>query len=185
MAKTWVATVQNNYSSIEELKHYDEIFNICFRAGYAGVNRVKQMWDDNKIIGGSVNPEDFVLASMEEIAVLLVPSYKEAIDFTEDGIDGFESGSEYSQDAEEKILSDLLKFLNDIGMDELKKIVNVSGTVFVEMFAHDFWLTRNGHGSGFWDSECWGEFGEFLTKKSKDQKEAYAYAGDDCLIYFG
>jgi len=185
MAKTWVATVQNTYSSIEDLESHDDLFNVCFRAGYLGENRVRQMWDDNNIIGGSVIPEDFGLASMEEIAALLVPDYKTAIDFTESGIDGFESDSEYSDEAEERILSDLVKFLESIGMYELKKIVNVAGNVFIEMFAHDFWLTRNGHGSGFWDSECWGEFGEFLTKKSKDQKESYAYIGDDGLVYFG
>lgn len=185
MAKTWINTVQNNYSTIEELEFYDEIYNICFRVGYTGVNRVKQMWDDNKIIGGSVNPQDYGLVSMEEIAQVLVNDYKEAIDFTENEIDGFETGLDYSTEAEEKILSDLLKFLESIGMDVLGKIVNLADTSFVEMFAHDFWLTRNGHGSGFWDSELWEEFQDFLTEKSKEQKEAYVYVGDDNLIYFG
>lgn len=31
---------------------------------------------------------------------------------------------------------------------------------------HDFWLTRNGHGAGFWDRGL-GERGELLSKASK------------------
>jgi hypothetical protein len=30
---------------------------------------------------------------------------------------------------------------------------------------HDFWLTRNGHGTGFWDRDL-GRIGEVLTKLS-------------------
>ena len=29
---------------------------------------------------------------------------------------------------------------------------------------HDFWLTRNGHGAGFWDRDL-GEAGDILTNK--------------------
>lgn len=31
---------------------------------------------------------------------------------------------------------------------------------------HDFWLTSQGHGSGFWDGD-WPKYGEMLTKLSK------------------
>jgi len=32
---------------------------------------------------------------------------------------------------------------------------------------HDFWLTRNGHGAGFWDGD-WPETGDALTEASKE-----------------
>jgi len=32
---------------------------------------------------------------------------------------------------------------------------------------HDFWLTRNGHGAGFWDGDLPKDVGEALTKASK------------------
>ena len=32
-----------------------------------------------------------------------------------------------------------------------------------EQCGHDFWLTRNGHGAGFWDGD-WPEIGDRLTK---------------------
>jgi len=33
--------------------------------------------------------------------------------------------------------------------------------------AHDFWLTRNGHGSGFWDGDYPKELGKALTRPAK------------------
>ena len=47
---------------------------------------------------------------------------------------------------------------------------------------HDFWLTRNGHGAGFWDGD-WGDFGDELTEMSKPHGEVNLYVGDDGKIY--
>lgn len=50
---------------------------------------------------------------------------------------------------------------------------------------HDFWLTRNGHGAGFWDRGL-GSPGEFLSKRCgwrTDFPECSAYLGDDQKIY--
>lgn len=47
---------------------------------------------------------------------------------------------------------------------------------------HDFWLTRNGHGCGFWESE-WGRYGNILTKESQKFSECDLYIGDDGKIY--
>ena len=45
-----------------------------------------------------------------------------------------------------------------------------------EQAAHDFWLTRNGHGAGFWDRpEIYGEHNaERFTKISESFGEAHA-----------
>ena len=51
-----------------------------------------------------------------------------------------------------------------------------------ERCGHYFWLTRNGHGAGFWD-RCLGEVGERLTKASKTYGSVDLYAGEDGLIY--
>ena len=50
---------------------------------------------------------------------------------------------------------------------------------------HDFWLTRNGHGAGFWDGDYPKELGEALTKASKVFGECCLYVGDDNKIYIG
>lgn len=47
---------------------------------------------------------------------------------------------------------------------------------------HDFALTRNGHGAGFWDGD-WPVYGDLLTKASESFGEIDPYAGDDGLIY--
>ena len=47
---------------------------------------------------------------------------------------------------------------------------------------HDFWLTRNGHGAGFWDRGL-GELGDRLSKASKAFGESHLYAGDDGKLY--
>lgn len=47
---------------------------------------------------------------------------------------------------------------------------------------HDFWLTRNGHGAGFWDRGL-GPVGDRLTSAAKVYGSRYPYLGDDGLIY--
>lgn len=47
---------------------------------------------------------------------------------------------------------------------------------------HDFWLTRNGHGAGFWDRGL-GELGDRLSEASKAFGESHLYAGDDGKLY--
>lgn len=48
---------------------------------------------------------------------------------------------------------------------------------------HDFWLTRNGHGAGFWDRGL-GDLGDRLTTLAQTYGEADPYVGDDGKIYF-
>jgi len=49
---------------------------------------------------------------------------------------------------------------------------------------HDFWLTRNHHGAGFWDGDWGKERGERLTAASHAYRELCPVVGDDRLIYF-
>ena len=52
-----------------------------------------------------------------------------------------------------------------------------------EQHGHDFWLTRNGHGAGFWD-RGYGPVGDRLTKAAKAYGSEDIYVGDDGLLYF-
>ena len=47
---------------------------------------------------------------------------------------------------------------------------------------HDFWLTRNGHGAGFWD-RGFGSLGERLTDSSEKFGGLSLYIGDDGKLY--
>ena len=48
---------------------------------------------------------------------------------------------------------------------------------------HDFWLTRNGHGAGFWDRGL-GEIGDKLSTAAEVYGSVDAYIGDDGRVYF-
>ena len=48
---------------------------------------------------------------------------------------------------------------------------------------HDFWLTRNGHGAGFWDRGYDTDVSQSLTDAAHACGEAYLYVGGDGLIH--
>jgi hypothetical protein len=49
---------------------------------------------------------------------------------------------------------------------------------------HDFIMTTNGHGCGFWETFDWPkEVGEILTRLAKRHSEIHADVGDDGKIY--
>lgn len=52
-----------------------------------------------------------------------------------------------------------------------------------EMAGHDFWLTRNGRSSGFWDGDWSDDVEGCLTKLAKSFGEQWPYVGDDGMIY--
>ena len=47
---------------------------------------------------------------------------------------------------------------------------------------HDFWLTRNGHGAGFWDGD-WPKNGDILTKIAEEFCEFTLHQCGDKSIY--
>jgi hypothetical protein len=59
---------------------------------------------------------------------------------------------------------------------------HANGMAYDEASAgHDYWLTRNGHGAGFWDRGL-GELGDRLSKAC-GRHEVYIYLGDDGKVY--
>ena len=58
-----------------------------------------------------------------------------------------------------------------------------TGDTWDDYAGHDFWLTRNGHGVGFWDRGL-GELGDRLTKAAKTYGDADLYVGDDGKLHF-
>lgn len=66
----------------------------------------------------------------------------------------------------------------------LEKAATLLAEYDLETAGHDFWLTRNHHGAGFWDGDYQKEDGETLTKLSQEFRELNPYLGDDGKIYF-
>jgi hypothetical protein len=81
---------------------------------------------------------------------------------------------------------DLLIFislLNDIGVS-LATIEDLTGNDSSQV-AHDFWLTRNGHGAGFWDGDYeQNGLGKKLTELADRFGECHLTAGAKGLVYF-
>lgn len=74
----------------------------------------------------------------------------------------------------EKMKADCVRFeaenANDIAAD-------------LEQAGHDFWLTRNHHGAGFWDGDWPEPAASRLTAAAHRFGEFNLYVGDDGLIF--
>lgn len=82
--------------------------------------------------------------------------------------------SDLAPEAVAKMEADCAKFQAEHG-DEIKDNLEQAG--------HDFWLTRNHHGAGFWDGDWPDETGEKLTQAAHTYGEQSLYIGDDGQIY--
>ena len=74
--------------------------------------------------------------------------------------------------AEEEV-SDFVELLEKEGIEWRDKMDD-------EQFGHDFALTRNGHGAGFWDRGL-GELGDVLTKWAETYGETYVELNDGTM----
>lgn len=61
--------------------------------------------------------------------------------------------------------------------------VGPDGSSQAAMAGHDFWLTRCGHGAGFWDGDWPEPAATRLDDASKEFGNLDLYIGDDGLIY--
>jgi len=83
---------------------------------------------------------------------LFIVNYMQSIDFTECGdSEEPEHGAELDVTFERESIIDCLAFYSRIECFLSNDDVGQAG--------HDFWLTRNGHGTGFWDRpEIYGDY---------------------------
>lgn len=54
----------------------------------------------------------------------------------------------------------------------------------MECAGHDFWLTRNGHGTGYWDRGL-GDLGDRLADAARVYSSVDLYVGDDGKVHQG
>lgn len=67
--------------------------------------------------------------------------------------------------------------------DNAALLLQASELLSTAHHGHDFWLTRNGHGAGFWDRGYPKPLGEALTKAAQAFGECDLYVGNDGKIY--
>jgi hypothetical protein len=109
---------------------------------------------------------------------LFMKHYLAAMWFTECPEDDLAEGVGRPQMSEEmtvRVLRDCTQFVR-------KAWVSLPDNLALEQAGHDFWLTRNGHGAGFWDGD-WPESGDELTALSHRFGEVDVYVGDDGFLY--
>ena len=66
--------------------------------------------------------------------------------------------------------------------EECESLLDASGLDESEQ-GHLFWLTRNGHGAGFWDGRCSEEIGRKLSDACKPYGTVDLYVGDDGNVH--
>jgi len=104
---------------------------------------------------------------------------------TGDTIEGL-SGYEWAEGQAESLHEECQDFIQAQAADLLEYVAQIpcdlsQGTPW-DYAGHDFWLTRNGHGVGYWDRGL-GQLGERLTAASKAYGGKDLYLGDDELVY--
>lgn len=93
-------------------------------------------------------------------------------------LDDGHSLDDFSEEALLQAIKDCEKFAElCLGIDGIEHLDGSD-------LGHDFWLTRNHHGAGFWDGDYDEELGNKLTEISKSMGEIALYIGDDGKLYF-
>ena len=89
----------------------------------------------------------------------------------------------------EKMRRDVESFLgldgDEIGAEIIFEDIReftLAARVYLPSVGHDFWLTRNRHGAGFWDRGA-GYIGDRITDRAEGYGEAWLSVSDDGLLY--
>jgi hypothetical protein len=96
-----------------------------------------------------------------------------------------DENDEFTEEAQVRAKNDCIEFISmvtvEFGMDKAVEILTIEGQDVSYLAPHDFFLTRNGHGSGFWDKEdVYGEDeAKRLTLICAEMGEVDCYHIDD------
>lgn len=138
----------------------------------------KDIWNDvliNYRNGFTVQIETQFIEDKSQNFDEFTKAYVEAILFTEADLLIGASITDFSTKAIEKVTLDCLSFLDQC--EDLNLQLDDDG-----QGGHDFWLTRNGHGAGFWDRGL-GSKGDQLTQLCETFGPLDVYIGDDGKVY--
>lgn len=102
-----------------------------------------------------------------------------SIDDEDRPLDDLYSIDDIASSTRERMRSDVAEFI-DFARDDL-----LESGLDCEQIGHDFWLTRNQHGAGFWDRGLSDDLGHKLSDIARAFMEVHLYVGDDGLIYQG
>lgn len=93
----------------------------------------------------------------------------------------------WCENKDDKSISDVGISTQIMARKDIKTFVEKTGDLLKdideEQIGHDFWLTRNHHGAGFWDRDL-GEVGDQLTTIAQEFKELNVWESECNVIYF-
>lgn len=89
-------------------------------------------------------------------------------------LDSWYSVSDVEGETREEMRREVVDFTRQLARDG----IDWQARMGAEQFGHDFWLTRNRHGAGFWDRGL-GDLGDTLTERAHVYGESDLYVGDD------
>jgi len=107
---------------------------------------------------------------------VMLTSYLETLLWSNEELDCF-SNLDVDDNCKEKAKADILQFVENVKKDPIA--LEEANSYTDKVFAHNFCLSRNRHGAGFFD-----EWNDTLQKLANDMKEVEVYLGDDNKIYF-
>ena len=93
------------------------------------------------------------------------------------------SESNIADECLSRMIADCASFQKSHGELITDENLVYAGTDAESRAGHDFWLTRCGHGAGFWDGDWTEPAGAILTKAAKEYGEFWLYVDDDGQIY--
>ena len=79
--------------------------------------------------------------------------------------------------------ADCAKFQEQVGSLIVRENCNYHGCSADAYSGHDFWLTRNGHGCGFWDGDWQEPAATALDRAAESFGSCDLYIGDDGKVY--
>lgn len=126
--------------------------------------------------------QDWTTRDTEPIWPKFLNQYLETAIWASTDSEGNPLDRDYSiEDFSEEALLQAIQESNSFIQENLKDLEMVGDE---GAHGHDFFLSRNGHGAGFFD-RGYGPAGKRLQSASKRYGTADVYVGDDRQLYFG
>ena len=94
--------------------------------------------------------------------------------------DKWQASPEFARKAAKELFEFLSSLPSEFDPDEA--YVGASRCEASAQLAHDFALTRNHHGAGFWDGDWAEPWAKILTDLAHQWPETELYLSDDCLV---
>lgn len=124
----------------------------------------------------------------------MVQGYIDCAEWADCGPDDETHAKAWSDELADRMRADCEKFValcNEQLPALLDDLAELAPDYSDERFGHDLWLTRNGHGAGYWDRKeldlvpdgsCYS-LGDNLSNVAKRMGACDLYVGDDDLVY--